>query len=398
MTGSDGKQSDLCGNAPDGCPLWDLWGHYHVMLGLYLWYLWSGDTNALDVCKRAAGLLMQTFPGSGKPVSTAGAQPMNQALIHIFAILYQETGEDAYLQMVEAIEEDWKSPGSGDYLNSALEEKEFYKFLNGGNRWESLHDIQAIAELYFITGDDKYRKAFENIWKSIVNHDRHNTGGFSSGEEATGNPYDPRPIETCATVAWIALTVDMLRMTGSSYAADELEISTWNAVLGAQSADGKWWTYDTPMGGVAPLVSDKCKEINFLGERRPTLYKLDFQQFPGSPQLSCCSANGPRGLGALSEWAVMVANDGVALNYYGPSTFTLSLTSSENRITLVQETDYPSHGQINLTVTPETSEEFALRLRIPWWSRNTKVQDQWRALDKYFTGNISRDEASMETR
>ena len=84
---------------------------------------------------------------------------------------------------------------------------------------ESLHDVQAIVELYFIKGDERYRTAFQNIWKSILSTDRHNTGGFGSGEEATGNPYDPRPIETCATVAWMAANVDMLRLSGDPRAA-----------------------------------------------------------------------------------------------------------------------------------------------------------------------------------
>ena len=46
------------------------------------------------------------------------------------------------------------------------------------------------------------RKAFENLWWSICKLDRHNNGGFSSGEQAQGNPYHPGAIETCCTVAW----------------------------------------------------------------------------------------------------------------------------------------------------------------------------------------------------
>jgi DUF1680 family protein len=191
-----------------GPGLWDLWGHYHCMLGLLLWYRETGDRPALDAALRAADLMCRTFLDGGKRVLQAGSEEMNQSLIHVLCLIYQETGEERYLRLAREIEKDWETPPSGDYLRAALAGKEFYQFRKP--RWESLHAIQGIAELYFITGDERYRRAFEQIWWSIDRGDRHNSGGFSSGEQATGNPYDPKPIETCCTVAWMALTLDML--------------------------------------------------------------------------------------------------------------------------------------------------------------------------------------------
>ena len=71
-------------------------------------------------------------------------------------------------------------------------------------RWESLHPILALAELARIDGDERCRKAFANLWWSIARLDRHNNGGFSSGEQAQGNPYHRGAIETCCTIAWMA--------------------------------------------------------------------------------------------------------------------------------------------------------------------------------------------------
>ncbi len=338
-----------------GKGLWDLWGQYHVMLGLYLWYKDTGDRAALAACRRCADHFCATFLDGGTRVVQAGSEEMNESSSHIFTLLYEETGEPRYLRMARAIEQDWQAPPSGDYVRTALAGKPFYRMPKP--RWESLGSVQAVAELYFITGDRKYRDAFEQIWWSITEGDRHSTGGFSSGEQATGNPYDPRPIETCCTVAWMAVTLDHLRLTGDARAADELELSTWNAVLGAQNAGGRWWTYNTPMDG----------------ERKASAHDIVFQARAGSPELNCCSVNGPRGLGILADWAVMRAPDGLAVNYYGPCTVTAPLASGR-KARLDQKTDYPRGGTIRLTVTPEREERFALRLRVPGWSRRTAVR------------------------
>jgi hypothetical protein len=309
------------------------------------------------------------------------APVQNQACAHIIALLYRETRDARYLQLLHKIEAAWHAAG-GDYVLGFQHNEEFYA--NGAaRRWESLHSVQAVAELYFLTGDEKYSRAFQRIWSSIRERDRHNTGGFSSLEQATGNPYDPRPIETCATIAWLALTLDMLRLTGDSQVADELELTTWNAMLGSQSPDGRWWTYDTPMGGVPtdgmpamPLPPPLSgKPPSFAGERRPTRFDLQFQDALtlGTSLLSCCSANGPRGIGMLSEWAVMAARDGgITINYYGPSCFTVRSPAGRD-VSLVQETDYPAGGRIVLFVIPAAEEQFRLRLRIPGWSQTTTV-------------------------
>ena len=74
------------------------------------------------------------------------------------------------------IEKDWER--AGDYLRAGLAGTEFYQ--SPRPRWESLHDLQGLVELYQITGDSRYRRAFEHHWRSIQRYDRRNSGAFSS--------------------------------------------------------------------------------------------------------------------------------------------------------------------------------------------------------------------------
>lgn len=349
-----------------GLPLaWDLWGQYHVVLSLLRWYEHSGDTNALGACQRAADLACARYLGRVSAIASDHPEDAekNQAIAHGLALLYEHTGQARYLELVHGIEFEWTQPLGGNFLENAIAGREF--FAGSRPRWESLHDVQAIAELYFISGQARYRQAFEQIWGSIRALDRHATGGFSSGEAATGNAFDPRYIETCGTV----LTIDMLRMTASSMVADELELSFFNAILGAQSPDGRLWTYHTPMGGI-PI--DGIVPADRLGYRLPAFYDLEWQARDRYPQLSCCAANGPRGIACLAEWAVLRSMDAIFINFYGPLTARMSAPGG-TLVTLTQRTNYPASGVVTIAVDPSRTSTFTIRLRIPVWSRKTTV-------------------------
>lgn len=344
----------LTGADESGGKLWDIWGHYHIMLGLLMWHEASGNKKAWEVCIKSADYISREFLKKNRSILEASCSEMNTAVIHIFCLLYKKTGNQAYLDMARHIEKAWEHPEGGDYIRAALEGKAFYETRKP--RWESLHGLQGISELYRITGDDKYSKAFQQLWWSIVQYDRHNTGAFSSGEKACGNPYDKGAIETCCTIAWMALTVDMLCLTGDSYIADELELAAFNGMLGAQHPSGRWWTYNTPMDGI----------------RRASAHDIVFQALQGSPELNCCSVNGPRGIGMFADWTVMSSGDELALNYYGPGTLETVLPSGQP-ITIEEKTDYPVTGEVELKIGLERPETFGLKLRIPVWSINSQA-------------------------
>ncbi|MFH2068454.1 MAG: beta-L-arabinofuranosidase domain-containing protein [Candidatus Omnitrophota bacterium] len=372
------KSSQLTGTAPNVCPCcsgrtWDAWGHYHVMLGLLLWYEDTKDKRALLCASRIGDILCRKFLGvreSGKRLVDIGTPETNLAPVHGLCILYRTTGKKKYLDLALQIVDEFGAQGkdgplAGNYLGAALIGKQFYE--TPKPRWESLHPIMGLAELYWITGDEDYRKAFQHLWQSMVVFDRHNNGGFTSGEKATGNPYDRGAIETCCTIAWLAMSVEMLKITGSSIVADEMELSTLNSVVGMHSRTGRWVTYNTPMDG----------------QRYASNHHIVFQAQAGSSELNCCSVNGPRGFGIINDWALMRDQEGLVVNWYGPSTGTTVLADG-TAVKLRQETNYPVSGKIFLYVSPSKKALFVLKLRVPCWSVKTKVKlnGEWLAATK----------------
>jgi DUF1680 family protein len=357
------KAHRLTNTAPNstlGDGTWDTWGHYHIMMGLLLWHEESRDHDALDCTVRMADLLCKKYGGEKKVrLVDTGNTEMNLAPIHSLCLVYRKTGETRYLDLAQQIANEFAAekdgePLAGDYLRQALAGREFFQ--TPRPRWESLHPIMGLAELYWITGEASYKTAFEQIWWSIAQLDRHNNGGFSSGEKATGNPYHQAAIESCCTIAWMALSVEMLKLTGNSIVADELELSLLNSVMGMHSPTGRWATYDTPMNGV----------------RKASAHAIVFQAREGSPELNCCSVNTPRGVGLLSAWALMKDGEGLRLSYYGASTLTARLKRGLT-VELKQKTRYPLEGAVTIQVNPSKRALFALRLRIPHWSKKTRV-------------------------
>jgi hypothetical protein len=168
---------------------WDLWGHYHCLLALIMWHEATGDPAALACARRAADLVCKTFLDSNMRVIDAGSNEMNIAILHGLGRLYRVTPQPRYLQLIRQIEKDWER--AGDYLRTALAGTEFYQ--TPLPRWQSLHDLQGLVELYRITGEEKYRKALVHHWRSILRWDRCNTGAFSGGEKATGHALCTNP-------------------------------------------------------------------------------------------------------------------------------------------------------------------------------------------------------------
>ena len=106
---------------------WDAWGHYHIMLGLLLWYRQSEDGGAIQCAERIADLFCRMFLEGGRRLVSIGSADMNLAPIHALCLLHELTGKDRYLAMAREIErackdgiEDNLDPGCVDVFRKSL--------------------------------------------------------------------------------------------------------------------------------------------------------------------------------------------------------------------------------------------------------------------------------------
>ena len=340
--------------------VWDVWCRKYVLLGLMAAYDLTGDQTVLQAACRQADNLIDELDRRKIKLVDVGVDVLqgvaHSSILEPIAVLYQRTGNQKYLRFAKSIIAQWNAPSKGAPQGTHLMENALAGRAPLPNHaYAIMSCFEGICELYRATGDRQYLHAAVRFGQSVRKYERMIDGSVSNHELFCGGARAQtemieKPQETCATVTWIKLCAQLLRLTGDPIWADEMELSLYNAMVGAMTPDGEWFCYFTPL----------------TGERVPSF-------IPHSDlNLSCCVANAPRGLLLTPRWAVMTAKHGPVVNFYGPGTATVEL-SDRSTVRLVQETDYPAEDRVKLTITPAGKRRFTLSLRIPAWSQRTTL-------------------------
>lgn len=344
----------------DHLKVWDIWCRKYVLLGLIAAYDLTGDKTALAAAGRDADNLINDLDHKKVKLVELGVPELkglaNSSIIEPVALLYQRTGNPKYLAFAQSIIAQWNAPyGTAPQGIHMLEKALADAPPLQNHAYTIMSCFEGICELYRATGDRQYLDGAVRFGQSVRRYERMIDGSTGNHELfCDGVRYQTefleKPQETCATVTWIKLCAQLLRLTGDPVWADEMELSLYNAMIGAMTPGGEWCGYFTEL----------------TGERVPS-----FNAHPDL-NLSCCMASAPRGLLLTPRWAVMTAPDGPVVNLYAPGTASVKLPDGAE-VKIVQETDYPVGDQIKLTISPAHKQRFTLSLRIPAWSQRTAL-------------------------
>ncbi len=107
--------------------------------------------------------------------------------------------------------------------------------------------------------------------------------------------------------------------------------------------------------------------------------------------MTCCVASGPRGLLLIPQWAVMKSKNGIVINLYAAGTAVVKLDGGVE-VAVLQQTSYPETGVVSIRINPKKNLKFPVSLRIPSWSKVTKlsVNGQTMACEPGHYANIDR--------
>lgn len=329
----------------------DKWGHYFIIVGLCNWHTLTNDDEALSIAIKAANYLYSLELGWDGSFFSTERDPFNGSIVHGFALIYEKTQDIKFYEAAKSmIHKTWLA--GSNWLNNALEGKEFADS-TVNTRWENMHHLMALGEMYRITGDEQYYTAMDQIYWSLLKTDVHNNGGFSTNEIINGGAHLNGTIEYCCTVAWQAFSSDYLKLSKNPLVADELERTYLNSLLGS-IVNGQRVAYNVDMSGNARV-----------GQWSQTTPHGDIGK--NAINLGCCTCNGARGVNGIAQWGLLTDSDAIYLNYLGNSAIEAKTPAGRN-LTITQDTSYPLNGKINISLSLEESENFTLNIRIPSWA------------------------------
>lgn len=355
------------GNYTDSAQLeqWDIWGRKYTLLGLLAYYDLTGDKASLKGARLVADhLLSQAGPGKASIVKTGNYRGMpSSSILEPMVYLYRRTGEKKYLDFAKYIVELWETDNGPKLISKALSgipvserfphPASWWSYENGQKAYEMMSCYEGLLELYRITGQQDYLKAVELAVGNIID-DEINVAGSGSAFECfyKGSKYQTEPtyhtMETCVTMTWMKLCFNLLRLTENPVYADQIEKSTYNALLASVKDDGSQIAKYSPLGGIRHAGEEQC-----------------------GMHINCCNANGPRAFMMLPMFAFMKGGNDIYINMYGEGSF--SFLRPGNKVSIEEVSDYPAGDRVELNINPEKPENLTLAFRIPSWSENTTV-------------------------
>ncbi|HEX8985997.1 MAG TPA: beta-L-arabinofuranosidase domain-containing protein, partial [Bryobacteraceae bacterium] len=308
---------------------WDVWVHKYCLLGLLAYYQVTGDAPALETARNVADLLVKTFgDGPGQRDILRSGTHMGMAATSVLepmCVLYRYTGEQRYLDFARYLVRSWDRPNGPRIIRSLAQTGSVAQTANG-KAYEMMSNLVGLVELYRLTGEPSFLKAAQTAWKDIATKRLYITGTTSASEHFRGDGDLPGEQasnvgEGCATVTWLQLTWQLLRITGEPQYADQLERTVYNQLLGAQDPQSGNICYFTPLVG---------------------------HKWPGAA-ISCCLSSEPRGISMIPELAWGLHENGIAVLFYTPGEVTIPVRSGYE-VTVVSKTEFPREGVVTLTL------------------------------------------------
>ena len=325
---------------------WILHEQEYINLAFVRNYRCTGNPQSLAHAKIMADYILKTFPTPQNPCYNAG-DICTAGLPEGMLELYRVTGDKRYFDFAADVPHG-NNHGEVQLASLRTWEQDFSR--RPRHVYVMLARCYAQTELYRLTSEENLLHMSQLMRNELLKKGEGGmlvTGSCSDGEQFSYNQNGRGAIgESCVTAYVLRWIDSLMRLEGDMRYGDLLERTIYNALLAANSPDGRWIRYFTP----------------FTGER-----KYDTRDF------FCCCGNYRRAVAELPQKVYYrTPEGGIALSLFTNSKKTFEVKGQD--VTILQETTYPNDGDVQLTFATENPVTFAFQFRTPRWCEKIMVR------------------------
>lgn len=259
-----------------------------------------------------------------------------------YITVYEITGDEKYLKWAKLLNDE-------DMLIPAVEERDV---LNGWHANTQIPKFTGFEKVYNYTQEDKYTRAAQFFWETVVDKHTWVIGGNSTGEHffpvdqfEKRVPSDGGP-ESCNSVNMMRLTETLYQDYGRMKMVDYYERVLYNHILANYDPHEGMCTYYTSM--------------------RPAHYRIYGTQHHS---FWCCTGTGMEAPAKFGKMIYAHQGSELYVNLFMPS----ELNWKDKGVKLVQNTDFPDNNKVGFVINTAAGVHFTLNIRKPHWSIAKKM-------------------------
>jgi hypothetical protein len=283
--------------------------------------------------------------------------------VDVCEYMYRLTGEQRYIDFAQFLYDGYNVPVNvfdSDILIRNLEKPEK---LFVGHAAHIMEHLRVPLFVYYSTGDNKYRVAVENLFMKTARHV--GTTGASIGDEdirqQIPSPYLSQ--EHCTMFELLNSLQSGVEKTGRADLGDWIEWLAYNAAQGARLRDDsqasrgiQYQGFDNQYDALQKNLGGRCKYS-------PTQEDVAV----------CCPPTATKIYAYFTDylWMREAKGEGLVATVYAPNT--LQTKVGDVPVTIDTDTSYPFEDEVRMTLRADKPVAFPIRLRIPAWPGNTRV-------------------------
>ncbi len=336
-----------------------------ITCGLIDAHQFAADPNALAALNKATDAVLPYLPPKALNREEMMARPHKNVsftwdesytLPENFYLAYQRGAGARYHELaIRFLEDD-------TYFNPLAENE---NVLPGLHAYSHVNALSSAMQAYLMDGSEKHLRAARNGFQFVLDQS-FATGGWGPNEtfQKPGTDGLAKSLTTthssfetpCGAYGQFKITRYLMRVTGDSKYGDSMETVLYNTILGARPIQPD---------GISFYYSD---------------YNMDAVKSDYEEKWPCCSGTFPQLTADYGVSSYFRSQKGLYVNLYVPSR--VSWRQGNARVTLTQETQYPTIGESTLKLTMDRQERFAVALRISAWAgKHTTIAVNGKAAD-----------------